>query len=79
MTNVQTHGLNFERPDNVVVFPRTCRARAAVLGAARPPLHHNRRPIAVTGAELNARLLILLGICTTSAAIVLSVVHMLQG
>jgi hypothetical protein len=33
----------------------------------------------VTGAELNARLLVLLGICTTSAAIALSAVHVLQG
>jgi hypothetical protein len=33
----------------------------------------------MTGAEMNARLLVLLGICTTSAAIVLSTVHILQG
>ena len=64
--------------DNVVMFP----------GASRRRLQHRSLPVrsapqprvaAVSGAELNARLMILLGICVSSATAVVSAVHFLQG
>ena len=33
----------------------------------------------MTGAELNARLMVLLGICVTSATAIVSAAHFLQG
>ena len=33
----------------------------------------------MSGAELNARLMVLLGICVSSAAALVSAVHFLQG
>jgi hypothetical protein len=74
--NAQDHG--HALPDNVVMFP----------GAARSRLQHRplpvrsapRRPAAVvSSAELNARLMVLLGICVSSAAAIVSAVHFLQG
>jgi hypothetical protein len=74
MMNIQDPRVNHHAlPDNVVPFPRANRARSTSFVAALP----RKQP--VTGAELNARLLVLLGICTTSAAIALSAVHILQG
>ena len=72
---LQNHGHTL--PDNVVMFP----------GARRPrpqhsfPLHPAaRKPAAaVSGADLNARLMILLGVCVSGAAMLVSVVHFLQG
>ena len=62
-------------PSNVVPFPRACRAIPAVIREPR----QTRRLAAVAAAELNARLLILLGICTTSASSALLAVHLLHG
>ena len=78
MTHLRTPVLNGEHTDNVIAFPRA-RARTAAPAPAQLSYHRSRRPVAVTGAELNARLLILLGICTTSATVVLSAVHILHG
>jgi hypothetical protein len=71
----QTHA-----PDNVVEFPSAYRRRAQ-LGSEFPQSRSPRgkRATALSGAELNARLLILLGICTSSAAIILTATHILQG
>lgn len=68
--NFQDHG--HALPDNVVMFP----------GARRPRLQHQSLPIrlaARSGAELNARLMILLGICVSGAAVLVSAAHFLQG
>jgi len=77
----QDQDVNFETlPNNVIAFPGVPRGRLAPATEANHPLlHRNRRPAAIAGSELNARLLILLGICTTSAALLLSAVHILQG
>ena len=70
-------------PDNVIAFPGARRRRPA--GAqpagesARPSRHRGKQAAAISAAELNARLLILFGICTTSAAIAVSSVHILLG
>lgn len=68
-------------PDNVIAFPGTHRIRSAewagdVRCAAPRP---NIRAAAMTGAEFNARLLILLGICTASLLAVLSAIHVMHG
>jgi uncharacterized membrane protein YphA (DoxX/SURF4 family) len=75
----QDHG--FEAlPANVVAFPCARRRMAAAAPEiVRPSSRSGKRSVAVTGAEVNARLLILLGICTTNAAVVLSAVHLLHG
>ena len=65
MANIQNHGSQREALSHKVI--------------ALPDMRRNRRMAAVTGAELNARLLILLGICITSAALVLSAVNILHG
>ena len=57
---------------NVIPFPGAPRAHAA---AARDPAG----AIATTGAELNARLLMLLAICTGAAVSTLLIVHVLHG
>ena len=59
-------------PDNVVMFPG---ARCPRRSIPAPP----RQATAVSGAELNARLMLLLGICAGSAGILVSAVHFLQG
>jgi hypothetical protein len=79
MKTLQDQDLSFGLPDNVVAFPRACRSRPAPTGETAHSPSRAARPTAMTGAEMNARLLVLLGICTTSAAIVLSTVHFLQG
>jgi len=74
--NFQNHGKALR--DNVVMFP----------GARRPCPQHQRIPLrpaphkqaaAMSGAELNARLVVLLGICVSCAAALVSAVHFLQG
>ncbi len=74
--NFQDHG--HALPDNVVMFP----------GARRPRLQHQSLPVrpapprqsaVASGAELNSRLMILLGICVCSAAALVSAAHFLQG
>jgi hypothetical protein len=71
--NLQNHG--HALPDNVVMFPGACRSR----------LQHQSLPVpakpaaTVSGAELNARLLVLFGICVSSAAALVSAVHFLVG
>jgi hypothetical protein len=73
----QNHGRTL--PDNVVAFPRTRRARSQhqSFDPAQPAPH--KQAAAVSGAELNARLMVLLGICVTSAVLVISAAHFLQG
>jgi hypothetical protein len=75
----QDHGRTL--PDNVVAFPgvrRTCPQHQSL---AHEPLRSapRRRAAVMSGAELNARLTVLLGICVTSAALVVSAAHFLQG
>jgi len=75
-------------PDNIIAFPGAHRTRPHILpvelprtrdghGAARRP--NARAAAAIAGAELNARLLMLLGICTTSLVVVLSAIHVWHG
>ena len=79
--NFKDHGVNVDTlPDNVIAFPGVHRDRPATIPETRHSSpRRNKQPVAITGAELNARLLILLGICTTSAALALSAVRILQG
>jgi hypothetical protein len=84
MMSLQDHGFNLHTlPRNVVAFPGTRSGRPPMFHAANGTTcqspHRSKRPVAVAGAELNARLMVLLGICVTSAAIALSAVHILQG
>lgn len=75
----QDHGFK-ALPANVVAFPCARRRAAATAPEiAHPSSRSSKRPVAVSAAEINARLLVLLGICTTKAAVVLSAVHLLQG
>ena len=60
-------------PSNVVAFPRVSRSRATL--APRPMA----RAVAITAADVNARLLVLLGICLSGATIALLAVHILHG
>jgi hypothetical protein len=71
----QMHATN-----NVVEFPGVHRRRAQI-AMERPQARSPRREraVALSGAEVNVRLLILLGICTSSAAIILTATHILQG
>ena len=76
--NLQHHGLN-TLSENVIAFPGTHRdGRANAAGIARPSSPRHQRALALSGAALNGRLLLLLGICVSSAAILLSTVHILQ-
>jgi hypothetical protein len=61
-------------PGNVIAFPRAHRDRPAAAPAQR-----KGKSVAITGAELNARLLLLFGICMTSATSALLAVHILHG
>ena len=71
--NFQDHG--HALPDNVVMFPgvRRSRLQSQSLPARSKPA------AAVSGAELNARLLVLLGICASSGAVLVSAAHFLVG
>ena len=75
----QDHGRTL--PDNVVAFPGVRRTHPQHQSLAHEPLRSapHRRAAAVSGAELNARLMVLLGICVTGAAAVVSAAHFLQG
>lgn len=76
----QDQGANFDAlPSNVIAFPGARRGRPATTAEAGRSLPHRSRQPALGGAELNARLLILFAICTSSAAALLSAVHILQG
>ncbi|MBA4098021.1 MAG: hypothetical protein C0484_14815 [Rhodospirillum sp.] len=77
--NFQDHGRTL--PDNVVEFPGVRRTRSQHQSLAHEPLRSapHRRAAAVSGAELNARLMVLLGICATGAAAVVSAAHLLQA
>lgn len=84
MMTSRNSGLNLDTlPDNVVVFPRARRVRPAASvpasGTDRQLPRPNRQPPAITGAELNARLLILLAICTTGAVLAISAAQILHG
>jgi hypothetical protein len=74
--NFQNHG--HALPDNVVMFPgaRRPRPQHEVLPVRSAP---HRQAAAMSGAELNARLMVLLGICVSCAAALVSAVHFLQG
>jgi hypothetical protein len=65
-------------PCNVIAFPNARRDRPAIAASVRPPRQGNRS-VALTGAELNARLLILLGLCTTGATSLVLAVRLLHG
>jgi len=74
--NFQTPGRG--RPDNVVMFPGARGPRPAhQLVPVRPT--PQRQAIALSGAELNARLMLLLGICAGGATFLVSAVHFLHG
>lgn len=80
----QDHRLPLDRlHDNVIAFPRPYRGSPAASrpvdesGSSGP--HRRQRSVAISGAALNARLLILFAICTTSAGIAVSAVRALQG
>ncbi len=77
--NFQDHGRTL--PDNVVAFPGVQRNRPQCQSLAHEPVRSapHRRAVAMSGAELNARLMVLLGICVTGAAAVVSAAHFLQG
>jgi hypothetical protein len=62
-------------PSNVVPFPRACRE----IPTAIPDARKAKQSAAVSAAQLNARLLILLGICTMSATSALLAVYLLHG
>jgi hypothetical protein len=74
--NFRNHG--HALPDNVVMFPAARRARPQQQSHPDRPAPH-RPAAAVSGAELNARLMVLFGICVSSAAGLVSAVHFLQG
>ncbi len=71
--NFQDHG--HALPDNVVMFPGVRRSR---LQDQSLPVR-SKPAAAVSGAELNARLLVLLFICVSSATALVSAVHFLVG
>jgi len=75
----QDHGRTL--PDNVVAFPGVRRTRPQHQSRAHEPAHPapHRRAGAMSGTELNAGLVVLLGICVTSATAVVSAAHFLQG
>jgi hypothetical protein len=62
------------RPSNVVPFPGTRRQVPTAIPESRPA-----RQAAITVAQLNARLLLLLGVCTMSATSALLAVRLLHG
>ena len=75
MMRLQENGASLGAlPSNVIAFPGARRDRPAA-----NPVQRRGKPIAITGAELNARLLLLLGVCVTSATSALLAVHILHG
>ena len=77
--NSQDHGRTL--PDNVVAFTGVHRSRLQHPSLAHEPVQpaRHRRTAMMSGGELNARLMVLFGICVTSAAAVVSTAHFLQG
>ena len=77
--NFQDHGRTL--PDNVVAFPGVRRTRPQHPSLAHEPVRSapHRRAAAMSAAELNARLMVLFGICVTSAVAVVSAARFLQG
>ena len=77
--NFQDHGRTL--PDNVVAFPGVRRTRPQHQSLAHQPVQPapHRRAAVMSGGELNARLMVLFGICITSAAAVVSAAHLLHG
>lgn len=76
MTNVHGRSAKLRtQTDNVILFSGARRACAA----ATVPLQRDRRAATLTDAEINFRLLALLGICVTSAVLALSAIHILHG
>jgi hypothetical protein len=77
--NFQDHGRTL--PDNVVAFPGVRRTFPQHQSLALEPVRSapHRRAAVMSGAQLNARLMVLLGICVTSATVVVSAAHFLQG
>jgi hypothetical protein len=77
--NFQHHGRTL--PDNVVAFPGVRRTRPQHQSLVHQPIRSapHRRAAVMSGAEVNARLMVLLGICVTSAAVIVSAAHFLQG
>jgi hypothetical protein len=75
----QDHGRTL--PDNVVAFPGVRRTRPQHQSLAHQPVQPaaHRRAAVMSGGELNARLMVLFGICVTSAAAVVSAAQFLQG
>ena len=71
--NFQNHG--HALPDNVVMFPGVRHSRLQ----GQPLPVRSQPAAAVSGAELNARLLVLLSICVSSATALVSAVHFLVG
>jgi hypothetical protein len=64
---------------NIIAFRGGPRGWSALGQAGVPARPGKRQAAAMTGAEINARLLILLGICTTTAAGLLLAARILHG
>ena len=64
---------------NIIAFRGGRRGWSALSEASVPARPGKRQAAAMTGAEINARLLVLLGICTTTAAGLLLAVRILHG
>lgn len=64
-------------PDNVVMFPAKYRARPQRRPDLDRPAPH-RRVTALSGAALNVRLMLLLCICVSGAAALVSAAHFLH-
>jgi hypothetical protein len=77
--NFQDHGRTL--PDNVVAFPGVRRTRPQHQSLAQQPIQPapHRRAAVMSGAEVNARLMVLLAVCVTSAAVIVSAARFLQG
>jgi hypothetical protein len=75
---MNAQNLGHALPDNVVMFPGARRSRPQHQSLPVRSAPHRQAAVA-SGAELNARLMVLLGICVSSAAAVVSAVHFLQG
>ena len=72
----QNRSAQFEMlADNVILFPGARRADSAASAALR----RDRQATDLAANDLNPRLLALLGICVTSAALVLSAIHVVHG
>jgi len=76
MTNFRSSSTQYAKlADNVIVFPGARRACSAASVLRR----QDRQTTDLAGADLNLRLLGLLGICVTSAILVVSAIRVLHG